>query len=124
MTIRLEASRQHATIWQHVVVIHPINSLNLALHVLTTLHCRMSQPSPLRAPFHISPHLELTTFTSNYAHIETKITANNECRSFLVACLVKWVLLNFRSCYEAKSKKMVKEQIENWHCTLLFKHIQ
>jgi hypothetical protein len=59
----------------------------------------MPQLSLLWAFFHISPHLELITFTNNYVHIEIKITANNECQYFLVAHLVGWVLLNFGLCY-------------------------
>ncbi len=77
-----------------------INSLGLATPGLITLqYHQMPQLFLLWAPSHISPHLELTTVTNNYVHIEIKITANSECQSFLVAHLVGWVLLNFGSCY-------------------------
>jgi hypothetical protein len=55
-----EAICQDATIWQQAIATHLINSLGLVLPGLTTLHCWMPQPSPLWAPFRISPHLELT----------------------------------------------------------------
>jgi hypothetical protein len=103
--VRLEANHQDVTIWPQAIAIHPINNLGLTPFKQTTLHCCMLRPSSLWVPSHISPHLEFTTFANSYVHIETKITTNSKCQSFLVACLVKWVSLILDYVMEARSKK-------------------